>query len=236
MKSLLLYNNHESILQIPPDDKLNVCVCENICEVHYAYPYDSQIEYLESDGISYINTGITPTLSYSVEMEFKWISPWSSIDASGSLFGTMQAWNNNTFMFVCTTQTNKYQLFNCWGNKNTSKNNTSYLNGLLNNWHSLVFRNKTSYIDGTAIAGATDGTGTPVGNVYVFCINYNNNSTYGKGTIKQIRKFKLYDGSSNLIMDLIPVRKNKTGYMFDNVTGRLFGNAGKGKFILGPDI
>lgn len=36
--------------------------------------------------------------------------------------------------------------------------------------------------------------------------------------------------------DLIPVRVGTTGYMYDRVTGRFFGNAGTGNFVLGPDV
>ena len=35
--------------------------------------------------------------------------------------------------------------------------------------------------------------------------------------------------------DFIPVRKGTTGYMYDKVSGQLFGNSGTGSFILGPD-
>lgn len=37
-------------------------------------------------------------------------------------------------------------------------------------------------------------------------------------------------------LDLIPVRKGNVGYMYDKVSGKLYGNAGTGKFIVGPDI
>ena len=104
MKYLYKYHTHNDLLndELPLYPNAVLCQEDNDIknDVHFGFPYDRQIEYLESDGISYINTGITPTLSYSVEMEFKWVSPWSSVDASGSLFGTMQGWNNNTFMFV----------------------------------------------------------------------------------------------------------------------------------------
>ena len=42
------------------------------------------------------------------------------------------------------------------------------------------------------------------------------------------------DGST--ILDLIPVRKGTVGYMYDRVSGRLFGDAGAGDFVLGPDV
>lgn len=198
-------------------------------------PYDAEIDYLQSTGTAYINTGITPTLSYSVEMEFKWVSPWSTTDAAGTLFGALNGWNTNTFMVVCTASNNNRYIYNCWGNNSNYNSNANYINGLLDNWHSLTFRNKTTYIDGTAIAGAASGTGNPIGNIYVFCTNFKNTGTYGRGTTKQIRSFKLYNASSELVMDLIPVRKGTTGYMYDKISKKLFGNAGTDAFVLGPD-
>lgn len=198
-------------------------------------PYDAEVEYLQSTGTAYINTGITPTLSYSVEMEFKWVSPWATTDAAGTLFGTMAGWNKNTFMVVCTASNNNRYIYNCWGNYSPSNINAGYINGLLDSWHSLTFRDKRTYIDGTSISIASSGTQQPIYSVYVFCANYNNNSTYGRGTTKQIRSFKMYDASSNLVMDLIPVRKGTTGYMYDKVSKQLFGNAGTDAFVLGPD-
>ena len=52
-------------------------------------PYDAEVEYLESTGTAYIDTGITPTLSYSVEMEFYLVSPLSSESASATMFGAL---------------------------------------------------------------------------------------------------------------------------------------------------
>ena len=45
---------------------------------------------------------------------------------------------------------------------------------------------------------------------------------------------RIWDGDS-LLLDLIPVRKGQVGYMYDRVSGQLFGNAGTGDFILGAD-
>ena len=38
------------------------------------------------------------------------------------------------------------------------------------------------------------------------------------------------------IYDMIAVRIGSVGYMYDRVSGELFGNVGSGTFILGPDI
>ena len=45
---------------------------------------------------------------------------------------------------------------------------------------------------------------------------------------------KIYDDGT-LVRDLIPVRVGDVGYMFDRISGQLFGNAGTGAFIIGPD-
>lgn len=39
-----------------------------------------------------------------------------------------------------------------------------------------------------------------------------------------------------LKLDLIPVRKDGNGYMYDKLTGTLFGNAGTYRFLIGPDV
>ncbi|MBQ1344784.1 MAG: hypothetical protein IIY62_00335 [Kiritimatiellae bacterium] len=36
--------------------------------------------------------------------------------------------------------------------------------------------------------------------------------------------------------DLIPVRLGNTGYMYDRITNKRFGNAGTGDFVVGPDV
>ena len=39
----------------------------------------------------------------------------------------------------------------------------------------------------------------------------------------------------NHVRDFIPVRKDGVGYMYDKISGQLFGNAGTGAFVIGPD-
>ena len=51
----------------------------------------------------------------------------------------------------------------------------------------------------------------------------------------KIAACKIYDGHE-LFRDFIPVRKGNVGYMYDRVSGKLFGNSGTGSFVLGPDV
>jgi hypothetical protein len=41
--------------------------------------------------------------------------------------------------------------------------------------------------------------------------------------------------NGSLVRDFIPVRKGQVGYMYDKISGRLFGNIGSGSFTFGPD-
>lgn len=198
-------------------------------------PYDAEVEYLESTGTAYIDTGITPTLSYSVEMEFYLVSPLSSESASATMFGTLNGWNKHTFMVACSPSISR--IYNCWGNRNTTYTDQTFVNNLVDNWHTLLFRDKRTYIDDTPIGSAVASpSGNPVGSIHLFCAkNYGDNTLYGVGSTKRIRRYKIYDENSKLVIDYIPVRVGTTGYMYDKVTGRLFGNQGTDAFIIGSD-
>ena len=49
------------------------------------------------------------------------------------------------------------------------------------------------------------------------------------------KSLKIKNGSE-LVRDMISVRVGTTGYMYDKVSGELFGNVGSGSFGLGNDI
>ena len=53
--------------------------------------------------------------------------------------------------------------------------------------------------------------------------------------IGKVFAVKIYDANGTLVRDFVPVRKGTVGYLYDRVTRKLFGNAGTGDFVLGPD-
>jgi hypothetical protein len=54
------------------------------------------------------------------------------------------------------------------------------------------------------------------------------------GTEGKYFSFKVFRNDV-LVRDMIPVRVGNVGYLYDKVSGQLFGNSGTGNFILGPD-
>ena len=57
----------------------------------------------------------------------------------------------------------------------------------------------------------------------------------GNSTMQRLYYLKIVNGD-DVVLDLVPVRVGDEGFMYDRVSGKLFGNAGTGRFILGPDI
>ena len=68
-------------------------------------------------------------------------------------------------------------------------------------------------------------------NLYIFNIG----ASYNLGLLANLywEKIRLND---ILVFDGIPVRVGTVGYIYDRVSGQLFGNLGTGDFVLGPDV
>lgn len=191
-------------------------------------PYDAEVEYLQGNGYAYINTGITPSLSSRVRCRFQF-SKGEERDANGTLFGVLNAWQKNTFMFVYNTYTGSG--YNSWGNKATSIASIT-----LDTWHIVTFEYNRTLIDGYTSSSSSSPTGQPDKPMFIFCANNNRADTYGRGAIKKISWFRMYNSDTTMVLDLIPVRVGQVGYMYDRVSKKLFGNAGTGSFTLGPDV
>ena len=52
----------------------------------------------------------------------------------------------------------------------------------------------------------------------------------------KVYRYWVVDASGNYILNCIPVRVGTTGYLYDKVSNKIFGNLKSGTFILGPDI
>lgn len=193
-------------------------------------PYDAEIEYLGSDGSSYINTGIYPNYSDNVELIFKLSDVASSIRDNLSFFGAFRGWAQDAFHHIWNNENVFHLPIGGYVNRLFILNESNYTN----NWHSFVLKGTNCILDGatTTVSRAVGATNVPM---YVFVSNLNNLVLYGYGTKRYFKNFKLLDSNNIPKLDLIPVRVGNVGYMYDKVSGKLFGNSGTGEFILGPD-
>lgn len=193
-----------------------------------ALPYDAEIEYLESTGTQYIDTGIACASYDGVK---------AKLQANGERLG------GNAYMFFgqgLTYSSNNFELFTATDNSRISfclTGNTDVAIDYTKIFSVNVENKIATYTDesGQVIGVANRsqiGDYTAAFTMAIFAIQ---RYSYIK-TTHNVRCFNFQIiQSSIVVMDLIPVRVGQTGYMYDKVSGQLFGNAGTGDFVLGQD-
>lgn len=177
-------------------------------------PYDAEIEYIGkgSGNTAFIDTGING--NQDIRFEISFLSVFSGLYAIG---GRRES---NTNSLSITLQSVKR-----FGAKSTS-----YGEPTINNIHTYIIDNTGLKLDGTTLATWSDVDDYSCGSLMLF--NVGDNTTFLNGNIYSCRIWE----NNQLVRDMIPVRVGTTGYMYDKVSGQLFGNAGTGSFILGNDI
>lgn len=179
-------------------------------------PYDAEIEYLAASGTQRIHTGITGNARFTGSAQANIIKGSSQLvlcgraDASGACWfgeaGSARYWGVNTTSGAYVSIAPTTQI------TFYLDFNSSGVNGTVN--ASSIARSGSTTRDEWSIFASTNGSYPLSGKVYFL---------------------KIYQ-NDNLVRDFIPVRVGTTGYMYDKVSGQLFGNAGTGNFILGNDV
>ena len=191
--------------------------------------YDARVEYLQSSGTQYIDTGIIYNSSLIVEMGAKLTS-----SANGNLMGLYYR-NSSIYRWYLRTNTSN-QIYTYFGTI-TNK----YGSIALNTWYRMRMNYQTLYYNDSSVASgaSTFNTDTHEVAVYIFAM-HDVDVTTSKDEASNFRAyqlsyFKIYDNSV-LVRDLIPVRKGQVGYLYDRVSNQLFANRGSGSFTFGSDI
>ena len=190
--------------------------------------YDAEIEYLESTGTQYINLSFGFAETDEVYTVFS--VDTSMIDDKYMISPEQWNDNNNRFAMGVFKSGNQSSKFACaFGNVSTDHTQLNPLTLNDGEIHSWSYKNNYFSITdlgiGKDVSSYTFGRETK--NLKLF-YGYNSNT---KGKMQSYKHVK--DGV--VVVELIPVRVGNVGYMYDKVSGQLFGNAGTGEFILGPD-
>ena len=182
-------------------------------------PYDSEIEYLQSNGPQFIETHIIPNDTTGVYVKGQRISGDDNLilgcrNDDGNTRWAIGRLPRGWYFGYRTLLNDRYDvtIAECWMNyKNSKKRKCN--DSVETSLPSLSF--------------------TPIYNIRLFGsagVNTSYSKWYGRIYAVQITQ------GTDIKMDLIPVRVGDVGYMYDKVSGQLFGNDGTGSFILGPDI
>ena len=195
-------------------------------------PYYCEVEYLESTGTQYIDTGVkgtTTTIGVDVEWEF------SNADSDMCIFSSRSNQISNTFTLFWLKTSNNRARFDASGQ--------IFFNDSINTSSNQLYRFTYKSADGDAVMyNLTNGnsetktvgriTTLSTNNLYLF-------SSRDAGMVVSYIKmyyFKLYDGDT-LLRDMIPVLDwDMKPCMYDKVSGQLFYNQGTGEFLYGREI
>lgn len=193
-------------------------------------PYDAQVEYLQSSGTQYIDTRVVLTKNYNVEADVAFISGTSFSTAIGSIestykFSVVLGINNNGYPYTQIGGGGSYAYY-------TQK--TNYFDSIIRHY-TLYSSGNRQYIscNGSSVSAAISGTISGL-SLYLFARHKDKNSV-GNYLIGKIGSIAIT--IDNVLMrDFIAVRKDGIGYLYDRVSGELFGNSGTGSFTYGNDI
>ena len=188
-------------------------------------PYDAEIEYLQSSGNQWIeieSVKYNASNSYRIEcgvMNLTTYPTYNGWDAGGAFGFWNSGFANGTDKVFGPTSVDTYADITLVINSGSSSQSNM-----------TVVVNSDSYSNSRSHGSL--GTYASNKGYHLFAM-YSRNSIINN-TSERIYYCKLYKNDS-LVCDLIPVRVGTTGYMYDKVSGQLFGNAGTGDFVLGSD-
>lgn len=197
-----------------------------------------EIEYLRSTGTQFIDLGIYGTEKYGVEIKFKY-HDLSTSSASARIFGTREGSGSKAFGYITsysgTLDTSKSFYLAC-RNSATSSSFSTKIDSQDHVVEMNVDNDGKVYIDNTlALTAGSISSFTSTGVASLFRTYSASNGGYLSPAVATIYYIKVYIGGE-LVLDLIPVRIDSVGYMYDKIRYGLFVNDGTGDFTLGADI
>ena len=182
----------------------------------------TEVEYIESTGTQYIDTGIPGTTAYGLYFEFM---PTS---LSGNFQNYLTGYTDDITIGAygsldkCFVRFRRQEISHELPASLTQFNRVEMLNGTLT-WNNLTFN-----ITADVSLGMLDDT------IYL-CLNKYYPNIIAACKIKILR---LYDNTNSLLRELIPCYRksdNKPG-LYDLVNNQFYTNQGTGEFITGPEV
>lgn len=186
-------------------------------------PFDAEVEYLESTGTQYIDTGVYLSNNHSVEIDYQFTS---ANQRRTGLFGGLVKTGSSQGRYGGLLSPSNGYLEMGYG-----EGNVYYQIGVADlNRHTIVQDMSDLYLDGSLIYTFPSSTFSMGATALLLNFRYTN---YTPAQCKIYHAKVWLNGV--LIRDYIAVRKSGVGYLYDRVSGQLFGNAGTGAFGVGRD-
>lgn len=185
-------------------------------------PYDAEVEWLRGNG-GFINTGIVPDDDTGIKVAFE------RINSDGWVCGV---WDRNVSRAV--TIGANYSSVSAYWDVRVQSPTTPMAKGVAELNFDYYRRFVVTPDGGSSVETALGSISTQFTQPMGIFGCYYEDGTHLAWTDK-ISAFQVTQGH-DLVLDLIPVRVGSVGYMYDRVSGTLFGNVGSGDFVVGPDV
>lgn len=192
------------------------------------------LEYIESTGTQYIDTGVVPHEGYSADLTFQFrdLTTPSGISPNTQICGVRQNGDSNRFYPIAVM--NDTQIRTTYGNAQVIYSVDSLSKHTVN-----LNKNDHIYLDGTDYGSCANSYVEPSDSqytMYLFKWNYGESGPSDPVCKMRIYEYKMYDNNGNLVSDFAPI-KDDTGHgaLYDKVTQQIFYNSGEGEFICGPN-
>lgn len=193
-----------------------------------ALPYDAEVEWIgvRQNAWVILDNGFVPNdnnvtidaditfVGYPTSNNFaKWFAARSSPD-NGS-YRMIRGSSNNLIIFNYNTSDSYNNIFGLSPSENKRYN-------IHMEYGKAVFNGKIYNLSTNTVSQNTDPF-------------YVGDEGRSRGTNLNVHSF-VVTHNGDVVIDAIPVRKGQVGYLYDRVTKRLFGTAGKNPLIVGQDV
>ena len=191
-------------------------------------PYDAEVEWLESNGEQYVLTNYTPRNIDRIIA--KYVAYQTNYNGNSIFASKTGKWNDDpNYWIYLKLQVDGYQIWAFSEYQSLGfvvEYGSVYVCDLdLLNKKIAVYKEGSVPTYETIIVGVESANQLPI-------------QLFPKGQKNlartRIMKFESIRNGEK-VADIIAVRKDGVGYMYDRVSGQLFGNSGTGDFIIGPD-
>ena len=187
------------------------------------------LEYIESSGTQYINSGYIPTNNFKIELDMMWTG--STIGAFETFAGFMHA--NQ----IPRAAIHKYSsVFMIGGNATTVSNVAPVKDQRIVLIGDFCSGNQHLYKNGVVIVNDTTALDLSANTQQVYIFG-RNASSKNLATMRLYRG-KIYDNTNTLVRDFIPARRKSDNVLglYDSIAATFYANSGTGSFSAGPTL
>jgi hypothetical protein len=192
--------------------------------------YDAVVEYIEGNGTQWIDTGIKGDVNLDFEIKFQIVGT----DRYYNIMGDRVSASERLYSLVSDRTSTHYAAYlTCGNGTNVVNVPASYRTTGIITYRKVGL---DIYVDTYKVGTISSQDFETPYNIFLFACRTNGSIPSPSYAFKgRIASCKFTRNNQN-VRNYISVRKDGVGYLYDEVSGTLFGNAGSGSFTYGNDV